>query len=462
MQWQNVAWGMISGLIGSLGGVFILWGAWLLLSLGLLLTRVNLIYGGLAIIFLGIIGGALYSLVLREYKLNLLFTILSGVILGAIFWVLGVLILVPIILGFGPLIMSPQDHLISLVAFALYGVIMSLLYSTTIGKSKKRLYYSGALLAISLISVPIMLRTATNTQPDSLQLQQGYQAEVVAKGFIFPTSIALDEKDRIYIAEAGYSYGPKTTEARVLIIEKGIVKEFVDGFEGPINGITINNNKLYVSHRGKITEVDLFNKSRNDLITDLPSLGDHQNNDLLFDNDGILYFGQGTATNAGVVGHDNFVYAWADKFPLFHDMPSRDFDLTEETYEPLDLSTVNPIDKKTTGAFSPFGTSHNSGKSIKGQIPASGAIHKLDLKTGELQIYCDGLRNPYGLALAPDGSIYATNLGYDDRGVRAVKNSPDWIVKLKEGAWYGWPDFAGVIPLSDDRFSSERGINLNL
>jgi len=33
-----------------------------------------------------------------------------------------------------------------------------------------------------------------------------------------------------------------------------------------------------------------------------------------------------------------------------------------------------------------------------------------------------------------DGTLYATNLGYDDRGVRAVKNSPDWVVKLKKGA----------------------------
>jgi glucose/arabinose dehydrogenase len=76
-------------------------------------------------------------------------------------------------------------------------------------------------------------------------------------------------------------------------------------------------------------------------------------------------------------------------------------------------------------------------------------------------VYADGLRNPYGLAFGPDGRLYATNLGYDDRGVRAVRQSPDWVVQIKEGAWYGWPDFAGVRPLADPAFrGSRRGVDL--
>lgn len=30
-------------------------------------------------------------------------------------------------------------------------------------------------------------------------------------------------------------------------------------------------------------------------------------------------------------------------------------------------------------------------------------------------------RNPYGLTMARDGSLYTSNLDYDDSGVRAVK-----------------------------------------
>lgn len=461
--WKTVLRGIIAGLIGGAAGAFILWGAWLLPALGLLLTQVSIVNGGLAMLILGTLGGALYSLIIRKFRLNLFFTLLSGVILGFIFWVLGVLIAVPLILGFAPLIASPQDHLVSLLAFVVYGVIVSLLYTTWVSRkpSPRRLYYAGALLILALASAPVMLRTATSTEPEALQLLPGFKAEVVAKGFTYPTSIAFDEKGQIYVAEAGYSYGPKITVARILRVNKSGITEFDRDFEGPINGLTIKEQKIYVSHRGKITEVDLTTKERKDLVSNLPSLGDHQNNDLLFGQDGSLYFGQGTATNAGVVGHDNFVYAWADKYPWLYDIPSRDFILSGENYRPLDLGSVNPVDTKVTGAFSPFGTSRSESEQVNAAVPANGAIHRLDLASGQLSVYCDGLRNPYGLTLAPNGAMYATNLGYDDRGVRAVKDSPDWVVKLEKGVWYGWPDYAGLIPLTDNKFVSERGVNRN-
>lgn len=458
---NKILWGVAAGLTGGAAGALILWGAWLLPSLGLLLTRVSLFNGGLAMLILGAVGGVIYALVISRFKLNMPLTLLSGIGLGVIFWVGGVLVLVPMILGFPPLIKSPQDHLVSLAAFILYGLITSLLYSTWAGgRSSARVYYAGALLALALVAAPLMLWTATSTEPEMLELPKGYKAEVVAKGFTYPTSVALDEKGQVYVAEAGYSYGPKTTAARVFLLGSTGIREIAGGFEGPLNGIAIRDGRLYASQRGKITELDLKTKESKDLVTDLPSLGDHQNNDLLFGDDGALYFGQGTATNAGVVGHDNFVYAWADRFPKFHDIPSRDLVLTGENYRPLDLGSVNPLDTEPTGAFSPFGTPQAGGKKLEGKVPGSGAIHRLDLASGELSIFCDGLRNPYGLAIGPDGAMYATNLGYDDRGVRAVKDSPDWVVKLKKGAWYGWPDYAGSTTLKEPKFASERGINL--
>lgn len=453
--------GIIAGLIGGAAGALILWGAWLLPALGLLLTRVSLINGGLAMLILGALGGGLFSLAVSRFRFKMPFTLVSGIVLGLVFWVAGVLVVVPLILGFPPLIASPQDHLVSLAAFIMYGLIVSLLYSTWAGgRSPDRVYYAGTLLAIAVVSAPLMLWTASSTEPEMLELPAGYRAEVVAKGFTYPTGIALDDEGLVYVAEAGYSYGPKTTAARIFVLGSAGVKEAARDFEGPLNGITIRDEKLYASHRGMITELDLRTKERRNLVSDLPSLGDHQNNDLLFGDDGALYFGQGTATNAGVVGHDNFVYAWADKFPLVHDIPSRDLVLNGENYRPLDLGSINPADTKLTGGFSPFGTQHAGREEVKGKVPASGAIHRLDLISGELSIHCDGLRNPYGLAMGPDGSLYATNLGYDDRGVRAVKDSPDWIVKLKKDAWYGWPDYAGSRSLTDAIFSSERGINL--
>lgn len=135
--------------------------------------------------------------------------------------------------------------------------------------------------------------------------------------------------------------------------------------------------------------------------------------------------------------------------------------LTGENYTSLDLKETDPTAKKTTGAYAPFGQTRKAGEKVKGKVPASGAVHRLDMEDGTLSVFADGLRNPYGLTQDPDGNMYASVLGYDDRGVRASTNSPDWIVKLKKGAWYGWPDYAGTIPLTDKRFASERGVNRN-
>ena len=462
---HRIIWGLLAGIIGGIAGALILWGAWLLPALGLLLTRVDIVNGASAMLAFGAVGGGIYALVLGEKRLRFAHTILAGLVLGFLFWFLGVLILVPVMLGFPPQLANPLDHWMPLLAFCIYGLIVSLLYSRwALQQAVSRSYIALGLILFSLLLTPVLLRGNVSTQPDDLEIPQGFRAEVVAKGLTFPTTILLDEAENIYIAEAGFAYGPKTTVARVLRINRnGSIAEVARDFEGPINGLALQENMLYVSHRGKITELDLKSKERRDLVENLPSLGDHHNNDLIFGADGALYFGQGSATNAGVVGSDNFIYAWLDRYPEVHDAPSRSFRLTGENYEALDLGTLNPTDTKITGPFAPFGQTREEGEQVERTVPANGAIHRFDLETERLSIYADGLRNPYGLALGGDdnGIIYATNLGYDDRGERAVKGSPDWIVEIKRGAWYGWPDFAGEIPLSDERFASERAVNLN-
>jgi glucose/arabinose dehydrogenase len=461
MRYGYLLWGVLAGVVGAVAGALILWGSWLLPVLGLLLTRVSLLHGFFSLAVFGALGGLLYAAVLRRRRLRRAATILAGAALGAVLWLGGALIVIPMLLGFTPQVQSPLDHWVPLVAFVFYGIIVALLYSRwSLKQSRARIYYAIGLLAAAAILTPFMLRAAVSTEPEALQLPEGYRAEVVAKGFTFPTSIAVGPNGLIYVAESGFSYGPKTTTARILLVAPdGAVREVARDFEGPLNGLALRDNRLYVSHRGKITELNLDSGKRRDLVTGLPSLGDHQNNDLVFGADGALYFGQGSATNAGVVGSDNFVYAWTDRYPDFHDRPSRSFTLTGENYESLDLGTPDPADTKTTGAFAPFGTKRGRGEKVSGAVPGSGAVHRLDLATGELSVYADGLRNPYGLAVDGGGAIYASNLGYDDRGVRAVKSSPDWLVRLREGAWYGWPDYAGTIPLTEPLFASGRGVN---
>jgi len=460
---NNLFKGLVSGLFAGLILIFAFWGIWLLPALGLILTRVDLTNGSIVAALFGVIGGLIYSLFVRERHLNIGGRVLAGSLLGLVFWVGGVLTLVPIMLGFPPSLKSPQDHFFALAVFVVYGISLAFIYQAfTEGKSMRSLGIGAGLVLLTLVATPFLLRGAISTNPADLDLPKGYKAEVIAKGLTYPTSLTMDERGTIYVAESGHSYGPKTTEAKILRVDAGgKLKKVADKFEGPISGLTYKDGNLYVSHKGFITELEVKSGKRKDLVSNLPSLGDHPNGDLLFGPDGAIYFGQGTATNAGVVGSDNFVYAWADRYPNFHDIPSRDFTLTGENYSSLDLKSADPTAKGTTGAFAPFGQTREPGEKVKGRVPANGAVHRLDMKDGTLSIFADGLRNPYGLTQDKEGNIYASVLGYDDRGVRASTNSPDWIVKLEEGAWYGWPDYAGTIPLWDKQYASERGVNRN-
>ena len=67
-----------------------------------------------------------------------------------------------------------------------------------------------------------------------------------------------------------------------------------------------------------------------------------------------------------------------------------------------------------------------------------------------------GLRNPFGLAAAPDGSLFVSENQYDVRGSRPVFGTGDllWRVETERDAgapapWYGWPDYWAGVPLED-------------
>jgi glucose/arabinose dehydrogenase len=68
-----------------------------------------------------------------------------------------------------------------------------------------------------------------------------------------------------------------------------------------------------------------------------------------------------------------------------------------------------------------------------------------------------GFRNPYGLAFAPDGRLFAADNGFDERGSRPVFGAADMLWEVKPGRWYGWPDFAEGRPVSMDRYGEGSG-----
>ncbi len=170
--------------------------------------------------------------------------------------------------------------------------------------------------------------------------------------------------------------------------------------------------------------------------------------------DGKLYFGQGTATNTAVVGPDNFAYEWLRYFHDFHDRPGTDVVLTGRNYEsPKVLGKITETVR--TGAYVPFGTETTPGQVIKGDVKCSGAVLRCDPDGTGLELVAWGLRNPYGIAFAPDGRLFATEHGIDERNARhIIGDHEDFyeqedFYEIVKGAWYGWPDFASGTRLDD-------------
>jgi glucose/arabinose dehydrogenase len=282
-------------------------------------------------------------------------------------------------------------------------------------------------------------------RPGDVALPAGYRIEVVATGLTFPTGVAFDERGTPHVVEAGYSYGEDFTVPRLLRIEPGLQpKEIARGTRnGPWTGVTYANGVFYVAEGGqleggRILRIDPSGRITS-LLDDLPSLGDHHTNGPVLGADGRLYFAQGTATNAGIVGPDNAEFGWLKRFPEFHDVPCRDVALRGVNFESED-ARVGRDGTVSTGAYSPHGTPTRAGQVVPGRLPCSGAVMSIDTDGTGLQLVAWGLRNPFGLAFAADGQLYVTENGYDDRGSRRVWGTGDVLWRVTPGAWYGWPD----------------------
>lgn len=285
------------------------------------------------------------------------------------------------------------------------------------------------------------------------EVPDGFRAEVVMSGLTYPTSVEFDDAGAMYVAEAGYSYGDDLPEPRILRVSPdGTVATMAQGdaLVGPVNDLLWHDDRMYISHRGKISVLESDGRVR-DLVTGLPSDGDHHNNQLTAGPDGKIYFGQGTFTNSGVVGVDNFKMGWLMDHPDLHDIPARDITIAGRTFE-----TVNPLNTRgevvQTSSFHPFAEADAQGSLVQGRTKASGTILRMNPDGSDLEVYAWGLRNPYGLLWSPDGTLYATENGFDVRGSRPIANDQEDIYVITQDAWYGWPDYAMGLPVTDPRF----------
>jgi hypothetical protein len=295
-------------------------------------------------------------------------------------------------------------------------------------------------------------------RPEDVALPPEYLVEPVGFGLTYPTGVAIDDAGKTYVVESGYAYGEDFTKPRLVEVTPSGNREIASGDEnGPWNGVAWDGGTFYVAEGGESRGGRILAISANGdvkaLVEGLPSEGDHHTNGPAVGNDGWIYFGQGTFTNSGVVGEDDFQFGWLKRHPDKHDVPCADVTLSGANFESKDPLKGGEA-KVTTGPFVPFGTATQKGQVIKGAVPCSGAVMRVKKEGGKPELVAWGFRNPYGLAFSGDGRLFVTDNGFDVRGSRPVWGAADHLFIAQQGGWYGWPDYSGALPVDQSRFKA--------
>ena len=308
---------------------------------------------------------------------------------------------------------------------------------------------------VGLVAVLALVSCAEErpTRPTDISLADGFKVEAVVDDLAAPTMVAFDDQGRMLIAESGYHGGGESRVTRIEADGTRAVLAGPDAFgeEIPVTGVAFHEGVVYVSHAGSISAVEPGGRLR-PVVTGLPGQGDHQANQMAF-KDGFLYFTVGTVTNSAVVGPDNAVFGWLNKQSLrqLHDVPCADVTLTDAVFDSENPLGNDPERQKTT-AYSPYGTARPAGSVVPGNPKCNGSVLRVRPDGSGLEVVAWGLRNPYGLEIGPDGAMYATMHGFDARGSRPIEDAWDCVYRIEQGAWYGWPDFACDVPVTDKRF----------
>ncbi|HVL06866.1 MAG TPA: hypothetical protein VM388_12835 [Acidimicrobiales bacterium] len=286
--------------------------------------------------------------------------------------------------------------------------------------------------------VNIVRKGSRNPDPTDILLPEGFAAEVVATDFNEPVHATFGHDGACYVTEAGYRIDspPRILKVDTSSGEREVVFEIPGerwNQSGALTGCAWHDGYLYYSYNDHIGR---FRPGEpvEEIVTDLPGRGDHQLSPPTFGPDGKLYFSTGSATNCGVVGADNIAYEWL-RNPALQDVcdsPGADVVLTGRNYESQDV-TGKLRDKVRTGAFVPFGTQTEAGQIIAGQTKCTTGVLRCDPDGSNLELLAWGLRNAFGLQHHPDGRLFATEHGIDERSPRFIVGDPDDFYEVTPG-----------------------------
>ncbi len=295
-----------------------------------------------------------------------------------------------------------------------------------------------------------------------IRLPKGYEIEKVAEGLTYPTSVAWDDQGSMYVAEAGGTFlDEEDASARILRVdENGMTTEVVNLDEKiypAISGMTWHNGAFYITHRemdlsGAVSKVTPDGEITQLIGGIIDSKSDHQPNDIRMGKDGKMYVCVGIGGNSGFM--DQNMIAFVLKAPDGHATPAKDIVLTGVNIQLPDFRT-DDTEYVLTGAFVPFGTQTKPGQVIEGRNKAGGTILVFDPENAEASVkpLAWGFRNVIGIAWNSEGELFASVNGYDNAPGRPISDIYDGTYRVKEGEWYGWPDFtANFDPVTDAKY----------
>ena len=262
-----------------------------------------------------------------------------------------------------------------------------------------------ALCAVALVAFLFAFSILSNSsiaQTNPVTIAPGFEFNIFADpsrvpefvdAFSGPVSLAFDSRGRLFVG---------TFPGRILIMsdtdEDGKVdqiKTFATGLIEPLGLEFRANGDLYLTSNilqgvGRIirlrdTNGDDVADETTIIVDGLPSEGDHQTDRLKFGPDGLLYFGQGSSTDAGTPA------------------PGRP---PERLY--------------------------------------NASILRVDVDNPSINVVATGLRNPFGMAFHPvNGQLFTTDGGSGEVGQLpdlAPLEEINWIV---QGSNYGFPGCEG-------------------
>src|SRR5512146_2327320 len=157
-----------------------------------------------------------------------------------------------------------------------------------------------------LKKIKIHREGARGYKPEDILLPEGYVAEVVASGFNTPVHCCFDEEGYCYVIESGHKID---AVPRILKVDTrtGAWEPFYTLPEekwkkgAAVTGACWYQGRLYVMNTDTLMRLDRSGNAE-EILTGLAGKGDHQSNQPIIGPDKKIYFGQGCATNCGVVG----------------------------------------------------------------------------------------------------------------------------------------------------------------